>query len=415
MAGVIILQIAWRPNHESIETLRNLTSRFDQLRNGQLGCEELLRSELVQSRQETSVQARDNRTEIFDMMAKLSASNEAKLEQIRATVDGRLSQLRDENAQRLEQMRLTVDEKLQGTLERRLGDSFKQVSERLEQVHRGLGEMQTLATGVGDLKKVLTNVKTRGTWGEVQLGELLEDILTPSQFERNVRTKAGSSEAVEYGIKLPGRGEDADSIVWLPVDAKFPIEDYERLVDAQEQADPILVEESAKALRQRVRQSAKEIASKYLNPPTTTDFAIMFLPREGLFAEVIRQQGVVEELQKIRIVLAGPTTFGALLNSLQMGFRTLTIQKRSSEVWTILGQVKTAFANFASSIEAVKKKLQEASNKMDDMDRRSNVVQRQLRNVEGIPILNKNGQSLDLVSRVELELTDQDPLSPAPH
>ena len=283
--------------------------------------------------------------------------------------------------------------RLQGTLEKRLGESFKQVSERLEQVHRGLGEMQTLATGVGDLKKVLTNVKTRGGWGEVQLGALLEQILTPSQFERNVRTKNESSEWVEYGIKLPGRGEDHDSVVWLPVDSKFPIEDYQRLVEAQERADLIALEESTKALRQHVLQSAKDIASKYLNPPITTDFAIMFVPTEGLFAEIIRQPGVFEELQhKYRVVLAGPTTFAALLNSLQMGFRTLTIQKQSSEVWRILGQVKTEFAKFGDSLDAVKKKLHEASNKMDDVGRRSRAVERQLRNVEELPATSKDDQ-----------------------
>ena len=519
IAGVLVLQIIWRPNRKSVETLGNLGSRLDQLQNGQLRYEELLRAELAESRQEAGVQARDSRTEILEMLQRLgdsiighlvesqksqserlqsmtkflseantqfrdvlersvkafqtematkldklkeenstatsrlrqetgeslksasdsmintldslskkqaerlqtfsdslerlSASNETKLEQIRTTVESKLSELRDDNEKRLEQIRRTVDEKLQGTLEKRLGESFKQVSERLEQVHRGLGEMQKLATGVGDLKKVLTNVKTRGGWSEVQLGALLEQMLTPSQFERNVQTKSESSELVEYAIKLPGRGEDADSVVWLPVDAKFPIEDYQRLVEAQEQADLVALEESTKALRHRVLQSARDIASKYLNPPITTDFAIMFVPTEGLFAEIIRQRGVVEELQtKHRVVLAGPTTFAALLNSLQMGFRTLTIQKQSSEVWRILGQVKTEFANFGDSLEAVKKKLQEASNKMDDVGRRSRAVERQLRSVEGLPSASKDGQLLDLVPVAELlDKNSQEPPS----
>ena len=279
-----------------------------------------------------------------------------------------------------------MDEKLQGTLEKRLGESFKQVSERLEEVHCGLGEMKTLAVGVGDLKKVLTNVKIRGGWSEVQLGALLEQMLAPAQYERNVHTNSESSESVEYAIKLPGPGEDADSIVWLPVDSKFPIEDYKRLMDAQEKGDLVALELSIKALRQRVFESAKDIASKYINPPTTTDFAIMFVPTEGLFAEIIRQPRVVEELQKTyRVVLAGPTTFWALLNSLRMGFRTLTIQKQASDVWKTLGQVKTEFEKFGESLEAVKKKLQEASNKMDDVGTRSRAVERQLRIVEVLP------------------------------
>jgi DNA recombination protein RmuC len=340
---------------------------------------------------------------------KLNTSNGSKLEQIRTTVETKLTELRDDNGKRLEEMRLTVDEKLQGTLEKRLGESFKIVSDRLELVHRGLGEMQTLALGVGDLKKVLTNVKTRGGWGEVQLGALLEQMLTAAQYERNVRTKGESSEAVEYGIKLPGRGE-ADAIVWLPVDSKFPLEDYQRLIEAQERTDITAVEESTKALRLRVVQSAKDIATKYLNPPITTDFAIMFVPTEGLFAEIIRQPGIVEELQnKHRVVLAGPTTFAALLNSLQMGFRTLTIQKQSSEVWHILGQVKTEFAKFGDSIDSVKKKLQEAANKMDDVGTRSRAVQRQLRNVAELPDPGKEATLVDLVAVAGSDLIDETP------
>jgi DNA recombination protein RmuC len=300
-------------------------------------------------------------------------------------MEAKLKELRDDNALRLEEMRRTVDEKLQGTLEKRLGESFKQVSERLEQVHRGLGEMQNLATGVGDLKKVLTNVKTRGGWGEVQLGALLEQMLTPAQYEKNVKTNPSSGEIVEYAIKLPGKGED-DSVVWLPVDAKFFIEDFKRLHEAQERADLVAIEESTKALRDAVLKCAKDISMKYLNPPHTTDFGVMFVPTEGLFAEIIRIPGVIEDLQgKHRVVLAGPTTFAALLNSLQMGFKTLTIQKQSSEVWKTLSDVKAEFAKFGDSLDAVKKKLLEATNKIETVGTRSRALERSLRNVESLP------------------------------
>lgn len=344
-----------------------------------------------------------------ERLDKLSASNETKLEQLRGAIETKLSELREENSRRLEEMRVTVDEKLQGALEKRLGESFKQVSERLELVHRGLGEMQTLAVGVGDLKKVLTNVKTRGGWGEVQLGALLEQMLTPAQFERNVQTRKESAERVEYGIKLPGRGEGAESAVWLPVDSKFPLEDYQRLVEAQERADLPAVEESMKALRLRAFQCAREISTKYLSPPDTTDFAIMFVPTEGLFAEIIRQPGVVEELQgRHRVVIAGPTTFAALLNSLQMGFRTLTIQKQSSEVWKVLSEVRTEFGRFGEAVDAVKKKLQEASNKMDDVGKKSRAVERRLRDVSDASVVPQE-ELVDLVSVAPSELPQDDP------
>ena len=320
-----------------------------------------------------------------DTISKLTASNEAKLEDVRKTVEAKLKELREDNGLRLEEMRRTVDEKLQTTLEKRLGESFQLVSERLEKVHQGLGEMQSLATGVGDLKKVLTNVKTRGNWGEVQLGALLEQMLSPSQYERNVTPNPDSREVVEYAIRLPGKGED-DTEVWLPVDAKFFIEDYKRLHEAQERADLPAIEESTKALRDAVLKCAKDISSKYLNPPHTTDFGIMFVPTEGLFAEILRIPGVVEELQaKHRVVLTGPTTFAAVLNSLQMGFRTLSIQKQSSEVWKTLGMVKTEFAKFGESLEAVKKSLEAASKKMDGVSVRSRAVERSLRKVEELP------------------------------
>jgi len=321
-----------------------------------------------------------------DNIAKLTISNEAKLEGMREIVEAKLKQIQEDNTKQIELMRNTVDEKLQGTLEKRLGESFKQVSERLEQVHKGLGEMQSLASGVGDLKRVLSNVRMRGTWGEVQLGAILEQMLAVEQFEKNVRIKQGSSEFVEYAIKLPGPDLDDNEVVWLPVDSKFPIEDYQRLVDAQERVDYLVMEEASNGLRSRIISSAKDISMKYLYPPDTTDFGIMFLPLESLYAEVLRQPGLVEELQiKYRVVVTGPTTFAALLNSLQMGFRTLKIQKQSSEVWKVLSSVKSEFGKFGSSIEAVKKKLQEASNKIDDVGVRTRAVERTLRKVEELP------------------------------
>ena len=264
---------------------------------------------------------------------------------------------------------------------------FKQVSERLEQVHKGLGEMQALATGVGDLKRVLTNVKTRGVWGEIQLETLLEQILTPDQFERDVQTRENSAEAVEFAIRLPGRGDgDGSEVVWLPIDAKFPMEDYQRLVEAQENCDPAAAEQAGKMLSATIKNCAKTICEKYLNPPATTDFGIMFLPTEGLYAEVIRRTWLVESLQReCRVIVAGPTTLAALLNSLQMGFRTLAIQKRSSEVWKLLGAVKTEFGKFGTTLEGVKKKLDQASNTMDDAAKRSRAIERKLRNVQELP------------------------------
>jgi DNA recombination protein RmuC len=282
-------------------------------------------------------------------------------------------------------MRQTVDEKLQGTLEKRLGESFRQVSERLELVHRGLGEMQTLATGVGDLKKVLTNVKTRGTWGEVQLGALLEQVLHPDQFAANVATKDGG-ERVEYAIKLPGQGADGDEAVWLPIDAKFPVEDYQRLIDAQERADSEGFETAGKQLENRVKACAGDICGKYLNPPKTTDFGILFLPIEGLFAEVIRRTGLTDAIQReCRVVIAGPTTLWSILNSLQMGFRTLAIQQRSSEVWNLLSAVKAEWMKYGDFLDAVQKKLHQASDTIEKAKVRSRAVGRKLKDVQELP------------------------------
>jgi DNA recombination protein RmuC len=315
-------------------------------------------------------------------LEKLSGSNEQKLEAIRETVAVELRRMQADNATQLEHMRQTVDEKLQGTLEKRLAESFKQVSERLEQVHKGLGEMQSLATGVGDLKKVLTNVKTRGTWGEVQLGALLEQVLSPDQFAKNVATK-GTRERVEFAIKLPGQGVNKDEILWLPIDAKFPVEDYQRLCDAQERANIEEVEIFGKQLENRVKACARDICDKYLNPPNTTDFGILFLPIEGLFAEVIRRTGLIEAIQReCRVVIAGPTTLWSILNSLQMGFRTLAIQKRSSEVWNLLAAVKTEWSKYGDVLAGVQKKLQQASDTIDQAQVRTRAIGRKLSGVQ---------------------------------
>lgn len=315
----------------------------------------------------------------------LVQTNEQKLEQMRSTVEQKLGALQQDNAAKLDQMRATVDEKLHATLEQRLGESFKLVSERLEQVHVGLGEMKNLAAGVGDLKKVLTNIKTRGCWGEVQLGRLLEEMLTPDQYEANVAVCPNSLDRVEFAIKLPGR-DDAGKPVWLPIDAKFPQEDYQRLVDASEQGNAEAAEAASMALEQRIRQEARKIREKYIQPPNTTDFGIMFLATEGLFAEAVRRPGLYESIMhNCRVVLTGPTTLSAVLSSLQMGFRTLAIEKRSSEVWAVLGAVKTEFGKFGESLEKVQKKLQEASNSIDNAAKRSRAVERKLRNVEALP------------------------------
>jgi len=319
-------------------------------------------------------------------LAKLTETNEKKLDELRAAVEAKLGQIQTDNANKLEEMRRTVDEKLQGTLERRLGESFKLVSERLELVHKGLGEMQSLASGVGDLKKVLTNVKTRGTWGEMQLANLLEQVLTPEQYATNVTTKHGSNERVEFALKLPGRGDQDGQEVWLPIDAKFPKEDYERLIDAAEHADPAAVEEAGKQLELRIKAEAKDIRDKYIDPPHTTDFGLLFLPSEGLYAEVLRRPGLADGLQRdFRVTIAGPTTLAAMLNALQMGFRTLAIQKRSSEVWAVLGAIKTEFSKFGEVIGKVQKKLQEASNVIDDAARKSRTIERKLRTVQELP------------------------------
>jgi len=396
-----------------------------------------LREEMARSRQEAASAARGDREEqslALDRLAKtltaqlaqlgtlqgqqleafaqqlgrLTQSNEQRFEQLRLAVEARLGAMQADNAAKLEEMRKTVDEKLHATLEQRLGDSFKLVSERLEQVHRGLGEMQTLAAGVGDLKKVLTNVKTRGTWGEVQLEALLDQVLTAEQYEKNVATRPKSNDRVEFAIRLPGRemGGDDNRPVWLPIDAKFPVEDYQRLIEAQERADPLAVEAAAKALEMRLRDEAKKIRDKYVEPPYTTDFAILYLPIEGLYAEALRRPGLAEALQRDwRVSLSGPTTLAALLNSLQMGFRTLAIEKRSSEVWGVLGAIKTEFGKFGEALEATRKKLEQATKSIESAGVRTRQIERKLKGVEALPVLEAQAR---LGALEEIEVVDEE-------
>jgi DNA recombination protein RmuC len=316
----------------------------------------------------------------------MRAAMEQRLASLQGAVEQRLLALQADNEKKLEQMRVTVDEKLHATLEQRLGESFRQVAGQLEQVHRGLGEMQALAQGVGDLKRVLGNVKSRGVFGEVQLANLLEQVFTIDQYATNVATVPGSNERVEFAIRLPGKlGSGGDQPLWLPIDAKFPREDYERLLDAQDRADKDGAEVAGRALEQRIRDEARTIAAKYVAPPHTTDFAMLFLPTEGLYAELLRRPGLSDDLQrKHRVILAGPTTLLAMLNSLQMGFRTLALEKRSSEVWQVLGAVKTEFGKFGDVLEKTKKKLQEASNSIESAEVRTRAMARQLRGVEAM-------------------------------
>jgi DNA recombination protein RmuC len=407
---VTLLIILRRPARSAAS---DLLIRFEGLKSALEAVDRLLREESVRSREASERSAQQDREELQRALhssadslqsrlaeiatlqrgqldsfaAQLGAVTQTtgeKLDRVRDSVEGKLASIQADNSRQLEKMRETVDEKLKNTLEQRLGESFRHVSERLEQVQLGLGEMRALATGVGDLKKVLTNVRTRGTWGEVQLGALLEQILTREQYEKNVATKVGSNDRVEFAVKFPGR--DTQGPLWLPIDAKFPQEDYQRIVDASEQANPGLLEESAKQLENRIRLEAKSIRDKYIDPPHTTDFAIMFLPTEGLYAEVLRRPGLTEELQlTYRIMVTGPTTLAAMLNSLQMGFRTLAIEKRSGEVWALLGAVKTEFGKFGDLLDRTQKKLQEASNTIESAATRTRQIERKLRHVQELP------------------------------
>jgi DNA recombination protein RmuC len=332
-----------------------------------------LRDEFSRNREEAGAAAKNQREELTK-----------SLESMRSVVDLRLKQLQEDNSKQIDKMRATVDEKLQGTLEKRLGESFKLVSDRLEQVHQGLGAMQQLASDVGGLQRVLTNVKTRGGWSEWQLGVLLEEMLTPEQFAKNMKTRDDTDERVEFAIKLPG--DENGAPVWLPIDAKFPMEHYERLTAAQESGDSTAMEGAMKILETQLKRCAKDICEKYISPPKTTDFALLFLPSEGLYAEAIRRVGLVQNVQRdCRVTFVGPTTLAALLNSLQMGFRTLAIQKRSSEVWNLLASVKTEFGKFGDALSAVKEKIDQASRKMEDVDIRSRVITKKLRDVEELP------------------------------
>lgn len=334
---------------------------------------------------ETANSQKNQLTVFSEQLNTLTASNESRLDSMRQTVEDKLKGIQDDNNQKLEQMRQTVDEKLHVSLEKRLGESFQLVSDRLELVHKGLGEMQSLASGVSDLKKVLTNVKTRGIWGEIQLGNILEQVLSPEQYACNVATRKGSSARVEYAVKLPGQNQNEDEI-WLPIDAKFPQEDYLRLLEASEQGLAEQVEESGKQLERRIRLEAKSVHEKYVDPPHTTDFAIIFLPTESLYAEVVKRPGLLSQIQNdCRVIVTGPSTMVALLNSLAIGFRTLAIEKRTSEVWELLGAVKTDFGTFGDILDKTKKKLQEASNTIDNASRRSRSIERKLRAVQELP------------------------------
>lgn len=355
--------------------------------------ERLLRDEISRSRMENSSGQKEIREE-------LSNTLNNNFQNITQVVEGRLGILQKDNSDKLEKMRETVDEKLHATLERRFGESFKLVSDRLELVHKGLGEMQTIATGVGDLKKILSNVKTRGTWGEVQLGNLVEEIFTPDQYDKNVRTKKGSSDNVEYAIKLPGNSENITHI-WLPIDAKFPLEDYQRLMEARENNEDLVA--FSKSLAERIKAEAKDIKNKYIDTPYTTDFGLLFLPVESLYAEVLRIPGLFESIRRdYNVIITGPTTVQAILNSLQMGFKTLSIQKRSSEVWEVLGVVKKEFNNFGLILDKTHKKIQEAGNTIEQAMTRNRVIEKKLNKVTDNPALEKGEVLENIDNTIEI-------------
>ena len=385
--------------------LADLSTRTDQRLD-------VLRDTLSEDARKGRLDASESQQRFADTLgqrlSELTQRNEQRIGEMRTTLEGRLKELQADNAQKLEQMRATVDEKLQTTLEARLGASFKLVSERLEQVQRGLGEMQQLATGVGDLKRVLTNVKNRGSWGEVQLENILEQTLTQEQYARGVKVRPDSGEMVDIAVRLPGRSPD-DVPVWLPIDSKFPSEDYERLLDAQEQGDAEGVRQQGAQLERAIRTQAKSISDKYVVPPHTTDFAVMFLPTEGLYAEVIRRPGLVDLLQREhRVVVAGPTTVTALLNSLQMGFRTLAIERRSSEVWVLLGAVKSEFGKFAGILEKAEKQISTVGRSLGEASRKTRTIERRLRGVESLG----GEQTQQLLGDIGLDGGDEDEMDP---
>ena len=379
VALILLIVLLLRPRGDAA-----LREKLDALRGDSERVERALREEQRAARTELAETLDRMGGQLRLSLSTLTADNEKRLAEVRGTLDAQLKALQKDNAAQLDRMREVVDEKLQKTLETRLGQSFGVIAKQLEAVQRGLGEMQTLAVGVGDLKRVLSNVKTRGTFGEVQLGALLEQMLTTDQYASNVAVVPHSAERVEYAIRLPGQGGDAP--VWLPIDCKFPIEDYQRLLEAQERADAEAASAAAQALERRVRDEAKTIRTKYIAPPHTTDFAILFLPAEGLYAEVIRRPGLFETLQRDhRVTVAGPTTLTAILNALQMGFRTLAIEQRSSEVWRLLGEVKTEFGKFGGILEKAEKQLNTVSRSIGEAGRKTRTISRALREVESLP------------------------------
>lgn len=379
---VILVLLFLRKPPQQMDLAASLTNLGAQTERAEKG----LRDELARNREDQSRTARDLREEVSTKMKEQADTGLKQIQvlgELTKSIETKLDSIRETNSRKLDEMRQTVDEKLQGTLEKRLGDSFKIVSDRLEQVHKGLGEMQTLATGVGDLKRVLTNVKTRGTWGEIQLRGILEQILLASQFEANVKVRPGSNDMVEFAVRLPGKDEAA---VWLPIDSKFPKEDYERILDAQDNADADKLKSSRDGLARSLKLFAKTIRDLYIEPPHSTDFAILFLPTEGLFAEVCQYPGLLDAIQRdFRVTVAGPTTMATLLNSLQMGFQTLAIQKRSSEVAIVLNDVKNHFGKFGTLLEGVEKKLDEAKNKVADARKRSVTITRKLNKAGELP------------------------------
>jgi DNA recombination protein RmuC len=417
VAAMILVRVIAlaRERDASARDAAALRGQFEALARGIADHERDVRTDLTTSRNDATAAASTLRQEVADAMARFAQTNaqlhntasaaqagelkafgerlsqlaqatEQRMDSLRRTLEERLDHLRSDNAQKLEQMRATVDEKLQATLEQRLGASFRQVSERLEQVHRGLGEMHSLASGVGDLKRVLTNVKTRGNWGEVQLGTLLADMLPANQYAQNIATRPGSTERVEYAVRFPGRNDDGVPC-WLPIDAKFPLEDWQRLQDAIERADAEAVEATRRALEQFFKAQAKTIRDKYIESPHTTDFAILFVPTEGLFGEALSRPGLQDTLQRdYRVTLAGPTTLIAILNSLQLGFRTLAIEKRSTEVWRVLGAVKTEFGRFGEILAKTKDRLDQVGKTLDEAGRKSTTIARKLRDVEALPM-----------------------------
>ncbi len=362
------------------------TREAEELKREVQRLESVIKDEMSRNRQETNSGQKDLRTELGGTLT-------TTLTQMTQAVEQKLTSLQQDNSQKLEQMRETVDEKLHATLEKRFGESFKLVSDRLDQVHKGLGEMQTIAIGVGDLKKVLSNVKTRGTWGEAQLGNLIEEIMTADQYEKNVMTKKGSRDAVEYAIKLPGNGDVPH--VWLPIDAKFPLDDYQRLIESEDRADLIYSAELRKSLENRIKSEAKDIHTKYIDVPYTTDFGILFVPIESLYAEILRIPGLFESIRRdYKVIVTGPTTIQAILNSLHMGFRTLSIQKRSSEVWEVLGVVKKEFGKFGDLLEKTQEKLNQAGKTIEDAVKKTRTIEKKLGKVGDSPLLENDSDAV---------------------